>query len=143
MHVAIDDFGTGHSSLTTLRRYPAEAVKIDGEFVAQIGTAQGEKLVDALIGIAQGYGASIIAEGIETDEQRAFLRHGGCELGQGYFFAEPMDGARLGAHALIHAVAGEHPAAAPSRLPHRLFPGHQQICYRQGDAMRPNARRAT
>ncbi|MBV9829286.1 MAG: bifunctional diguanylate cyclase/phosphodiesterase [Alphaproteobacteria bacterium] len=122
VRVAIDDFGTGHSSLTTLRRYPAEAVKIDGEFIAQIGTSQGEKLVDALIGIAQGYNASIIAEGIETDEQRAFLRRGGCELGQGYFFAEPMDGARLGAHALIHAVAGERPAAAPSWMPPRLNP---------------------
>jgi diguanylate cyclase (GGDEF)-like protein len=116
IRVAIDDFGTGHSSLTSLRNYRVDTIKIDSAFIGQIGTPQGEKLVDALIDIAHGYGASVIAEGIETAPQRDFLRRGGCELGQGYLFAEPMDGARLGAYALVHATtAGDAARGAQVR----------------------------
>jgi diguanylate cyclase (GGDEF)-like protein len=114
VRVAIDDFGTGHSSLTSLRHYPVDTIKIDGEFIGQIGTPQGEKLVEALLNIARGYGASIIAEGIETAAQRDFLRASGCDLGQGYLFAEPMQGAQLGAYALIHAVNADR-AVPPVR----------------------------
>ena len=107
LRVAIDDFGTGYSSLNSLRHYPVETIKIDGEFIAQIGTAEGDKLVQALLNIAQIYGAAIIAEGIETVAQRDFLRNSGCGFGQGYLFAEAMDGALLGAYALTHAVKAD------------------------------------
>jgi len=113
--VAIDDFGTGNSSLTSLRDYRVDTIKIDGGFIAQIGTPQGEKLVDALIDIAHGYGASVIAEGVETEQQRDFLRRGGCELGQGFVFAEPMAGAKFGAYALMHAVHTDAAAGRPDR----------------------------
>jgi diguanylate cyclase (GGDEF)-like protein len=112
IRIAIDDFGTGYSSLNSLRHYPIDTIKIDGEFVAQIGTAEGEKLAQALLDIARMFGATIIAEGIETEAQRAFLRSGGCGFGQGYLFAEPMDGALLGAYALTHAVNGDPRSAA-------------------------------
>jgi diguanylate cyclase (GGDEF)-like protein len=113
IRVAIDDFGTGYSSLNSLRHYPIDTIKIDGEFVAQIGTAEGEKLAQALLDIARMFGATIIAEGIETEAQRSFLRGGGCGFGQGYLFAEPMDGALLGAYALTHAVNADPRAASP------------------------------
>jgi EAL domain-containing protein (putative c-di-GMP-specific phosphodiesterase class I) len=119
---AIDDFGTGAALLDGLGPYPIEAVKIDARFVAQIGSAAGEKLVEALLDTGRSQGATIIAEGIETAAQRDFLRRSGCTLGQGYLLAAPMDGALLGAYALTHAVAAAgrgrpaQSAAAPPAL---------------------------
>ncbi len=111
LRLAIDDFGTGTCSLDNLQRYPVDTIKIDGEFIAGIGTVAGEKLLRALLSIAQIYGAAIIAEGIETAAQRDFLCENGCSFGQGYLFAQPMDGALLGAYALTHAVSeGLEPA---------------------------------
>ena len=112
IHVAIDDFGTGYSSLNSLRHYPVDTIKIDAEFIAQIGTADGEKLAQALLNIARTYDAAIIAEGIETAAQRDFLHAGGCGFGQGYLFAEPMDGALFGAYALTHAANADRGAGA-------------------------------
>lgn len=113
IRVAIDDFGTGYSSLNSLRDFPVDTIKIDTEFVAQIGTADGEKLALALLDIARMFGAAIVAEGVETEAQRAFLRSAGCGFGQGYLFAEPMDGALLGAFALTHAVTTPRAPAPP------------------------------
>ena len=105
--LAIDDFGTGGSSLESVRRFAADAIKIDGRFIAQIGTPDGDKLLQALLDVARMSGAAVIAEGIETAAQRDFLREVGCGFGQGYLLAQPMDGALLGAFALTHAVAVE------------------------------------
>ncbi len=111
IQIAIDDFGTGYSSLNSLHTYPVDMIKIDAEFVARIGTADGEKLAEALLNIARTYDATIIAEGIETAAQRDFLEASGCGFGQGYLFAQPMAGALLGAYALTHAVnTGPEPA---------------------------------
>jgi len=116
--IAIDDFGTGYSSLGTLRHYPVDTIKIDTGFIGQIGTAEGEKLAQALLNIARMYGASVVAEGVETGAQHKFLREVGCDFGQGHFFARPMDAALLGTFALTR-LAGEDPANATDRL--RLF----------------------
>lgn len=104
---AIDDFGTGASSLDSLRRYRVDTIKIDGAFIAQIGTPDGDKLLQALFDVAQMSGATVIAEGIETAAQRQFLQEIGCGFGQGYLLAGPMGGALFGAFALTHAVAVE------------------------------------
>ena len=109
IRIGIDDFGTGYSSLSMLRQYPVDTIKIDAEFVQQIGTAQGDELTRALLNIARMYGAAIVAEGIETAAQRDFLRAADCGFGQGYLFGQPMDGALLGTHALTSAS----PAALP------------------------------
>jgi len=111
IQVAIDDFGTGYSSLNSLRHYPVDTIKIDAEFIAQIGTADGDKLAHALMNIARAYDAAIIAEGIETAAQRDFLAASGCGFGQGYLFAEPMAGALLGAYALTRAVGTDRASA--------------------------------
>jgi diguanylate cyclase (GGDEF)-like protein len=116
IQIAIDDFGTGYSSLNSLRNYPVDTIKIDAEFIARIGTADGEKLAQNLLNIAGTYDAAIVAEGIETVAQRDFLAAGGCGFGQGYLFAEPMDGALLGAYALTRAV-GADPAPARRSSP--------------------------
>jgi diguanylate cyclase (GGDEF)-like protein len=111
IHIAIDDFGTGYSALKTLRHYPVDTIKIDAEFIAQIGTAEGEERTRTLLNIARTYDAAIIAEGIETPAQRDFLKAGGCGYGQGYLFAEPMDGALLGAYALTRTAHANPPLA--------------------------------
>jgi diguanylate cyclase len=107
IRIAVAKFGTGHSALASLRHYPVDTIKIDAAFIAEIGTADGEKLARALLNIARTYDAAIVAEGIETPAQRDFLEAGGCGFGQGYLFGEPMDGARLGAYALTRAVAAD------------------------------------
>ncbi|MFI4947393.1 MAG: putative bifunctional diguanylate cyclase/phosphodiesterase [Alphaproteobacteria bacterium] len=112
VQIAIDDFGAGYSELHSLRHYPVDTVKIDAECIAQIGTAEGEQRAQTLLDIARSCDAAIIAEGIVTAAQRDFLCASGCGFGQGYLFAEPMDGALLGAYALTHAA---HAGRAPAR----------------------------
>jgi EAL domain-containing protein (putative c-di-GMP-specific phosphodiesterase class I)/GGDEF domain-containing protein len=93
MCLAIDDFGTGHSSLAYLQRLPAHVVKIDQAFVRNLGetTRPDFVLVETMIGLARKMGYRCVAEGIETSEAAAALAQIGCEEGQGYLFARPMD----------------------------------------------------
>ncbi len=91
---AIDDFGTSFSSLLHLRRYPIDALKIDGAVVAGIGKrADDEAICESIISLAGAVGASTVGEGIETAEQYAVLRSMGCQRGQGYLWspAVPID----------------------------------------------------
>jgi len=89
--VAVDDFGTGYSSLSYLRKLPVDAVKIDQSFVRQISTAGDDTtIVRAVIGMARGLKLRVIAEGVETLEEVAFLRAYRCEEAQGYYFSRPV-----------------------------------------------------
>jgi EAL domain-containing protein (putative c-di-GMP-specific phosphodiesterase class I) len=89
--VAIDDFGTGYSSLSYLQKFPVDAVKIDQSFVRQISTAGDDTtIVKAIIGMARGLKLRVIAEGVETPEETAFLRAYRCEEAQGYYFSRPV-----------------------------------------------------
>jgi diguanylate cyclase (GGDEF)-like protein len=89
--VAIDDFGTGYSSLSYLQRFPVDALKIDQSFVRQISTAGDDTtIVKAVIGMARGLKLRIIAEGVETLEEVAFLRAYRCEEAQGHYFSRPV-----------------------------------------------------
>lgn len=92
VHVAIDDFGTGYSNLSYLRNFPISSLKVDQSFVRTLpGRTQDSAIVKAIIAMGQGLGLSVVAEGIETPEQLQFLMQLGCDLGQGYYFAKPMD----------------------------------------------------
>ena len=91
VRVAVDDFGTGYSSLSYLRKFPVDAVKIDQSFVRQISTAGDDTtIVKAVIGMARGLKLRVIAEGVETQEQLAFLRAYRCDEAQGYYFSRPV-----------------------------------------------------
>lgn len=94
VQIALDDFGTGFSSLTHLRDFPIDKVKIDGSFIRNMASNhQSRLIVQALIAMARNLGKEVIAEGVETPEQRDLLLHLGCRYGQGYLFgfAERVD----------------------------------------------------
>ena len=97
--IALDDFGTGHSSLNYLKRLPVDIIKVDRTFVSGLGSdANDSAIVSAIASIARGLRVSVIAEGVETDDQLFVLRRLGCQYAQGYAFARPMrpaDFARL------------------------------------------------
>jgi diguanylate cyclase (GGDEF)-like protein len=94
--VAVDDFGTGYSSLRYLRRFDANIVKIDREFVQASSTEpRTEALVRSVMSMAAALDLTCVAEGIETLEQLALVRSHGCQFGQGYLLARPMPAAAL------------------------------------------------
>lgn len=88
--LAIDDFGTGYSSLNYLRRFPIDTLKIDRTFVNDIGTESGNGIVNAIVSMAQALGLDLVAEGVETAEQAAYLRERGCYSLQGYLISKPV-----------------------------------------------------
>lgn len=89
--IALDDFGTGYASLSHLRDYPVNCIKIDQSFVSGLGQSAGNTaIVQALVGLGKSLGLDIIAEGIETQGQLDFMSALGCTFGQGYFFSKPI-----------------------------------------------------
>jgi EAL domain-containing protein (putative c-di-GMP-specific phosphodiesterase class I) len=94
--LAIDDFGTGYSSLAYLRQFPVDIIKIDKSFVDDVvDEPTAAALTHGIIQLGQALQLSTIAEGIEHAGQLSSLSGGNCELGQGYYFAEPLTGAAL------------------------------------------------
>lgn len=86
--IALDDFGTGHASLIHLRDYPIDWIKIDRSFVSGMSlVGRSGTIVKAMIDLAHALDIKVVAEGIETEEQRAFLRGAGCDAGQGFLFS--------------------------------------------------------
>ena len=90
VRVSMDDFGTGYGSFRHLQEWDFHELKIDRGFVANIGADRSsEVIIQGFIAIAQGLGAEVVAEGIETAEQAAFLTELGCDVGQGYYYGKP------------------------------------------------------
>ncbi len=88
--LAVDDFGTGYSSLSYLKRFPIDTLKIDHSFIADLDTADGAAIVDAIMALAKTLKLRVIAEGIENEHQLAYLVAKGCDLLQGFYFARPI-----------------------------------------------------
>jgi two-component system, NarL family, sensor histidine kinase BarA len=87
---ALDDFGTGYSSLTCLRRFQFNEIKVDRSFVSNVGLTIDATIIQAVVSIGRALGLKVVAEGVETVEQHAFLRAAGVHVMQGYLFARPM-----------------------------------------------------
>jgi diguanylate cyclase (GGDEF)-like protein/PAS domain S-box-containing protein len=90
--VAIDDFGTGHSSLSYLKRFPVDRLKVDRSFTAEVpGDADQCAIVSAIVALAHALDIQVVGEGVETEAQREFLRNCGCDYLQGYLLGKPLD----------------------------------------------------
>ncbi|WP_286743100.1 EAL domain-containing protein, partial [Aquabacterium sp. UBA2148] len=89
LSVAIDDFGTGFSSLSVLRHLQAQRLKIDRSFIAEI--EHDSRIARMVVQLGQLLGMQVIAEGVETQAQHAMLQAMGCDEGQGWLFAHPME----------------------------------------------------
>jgi len=90
LDLAVDDFGTGYSSLSYLKRFPIDTLKIDHSFVSDMDTPDGAAIVDAIVALAQTLNLRVVAEGIETETQLAYLASKSCDLLQGFYFSRPI-----------------------------------------------------
>lgn len=115
VRIAIDDFGTGQSSLIYLRQFPIDAIKIDKEFMRDVAADEtAAAIVGYAIDLAHTLRLQVVAEGVETEAQYAFLRHCGCDLMQGYLFSRPLPATQI--QALLHDDRrGEPPNGLRSR----------------------------
>lgn len=106
--IALDDFGTGYASLTHLKQFPVDTIKIDQSFVSRLGAVESEDaaIVGAVIDLARSLAITTVAEGIETHAQAAHLVIMGCDVGQGFLFGRPMAAAQV-----IEAISGWDPEA--------------------------------
>lgn len=94
--IAVDDFGTGYASLSYLKHFPVDVLKIDRSFVANVlDNAEDARLVEAIIALGHSLGMQVVGEGIETAEQMTFLAERGCDLVQGYRFSPPLTADRF------------------------------------------------
>jgi diguanylate cyclase (GGDEF)-like protein len=91
VEIALDDFGTGYASLTHLQEYPVDIIKIDQSFIRGLTTdSASQAITSVVLGLGRSLGMKVVAEGVETAEQAAYLKAAGCDQVQGYFFARPM-----------------------------------------------------
>jgi predicted signal transduction protein with EAL and GGDEF domain len=110
VRIAMDDFGTGHSSLSNLRAFPFDKIKIDRSFVKSVNSnEQAAAIVRAVLGLGKGLGLQVLAEGVETAAELEFLGHEACREVQGYFLSRPQSIASF-----RQATHGEPGLAAPT-----------------------------
>ena len=89
--LALDDFGTGYSSLTYLKKMPVHSLKIDKQFIRDLLVNEEDtRIANIIIDLGRSLNLKVIAEGVETAEQEAYLTRRGCDIGQGYFFSKPV-----------------------------------------------------
>ncbi len=101
--IAMDDFGTGYSSLSYLRRYPFDTLKIDREFIQSLEENYSDRnLVKAAISMAQSLDLDVVAEGVETENQKKILEALSCDIIQGYLYSKPVPEFEI--EAVINAI---------------------------------------
>jgi len=109
--IALDDFGTGFSSMAYLNRFPIHTIKIDRVFVDGLGRSRdSEAIVQAIIAMSHALGKTVVAEGVETAQQMAFLSALRCDEIQGYHIARPMPSAELARFVSAYGTTKKLPA---------------------------------
>jgi EAL domain-containing protein (putative c-di-GMP-specific phosphodiesterase class I) len=115
--LAIDDFGTGYSSMSLLKKFPIDVLKIDRSFVREISNSSEDKAIaDAIIALGRALDLTIVAEGVETGEQEAFLRAHHCDQIQGYLISKPLPPDEFAAFMADHTLAELKAQAAKAAL---------------------------
>jgi diguanylate cyclase (GGDEF)-like protein len=115
VRLAIDDFGTGYSSMSLMKQFPIDTIKIDRSFVRDLeNSTQDRAIAKAIINMGKALGLTVVAEGVETTEQDAFLRGHACDELQGYLFSKPVPAAAV--PSLLRPVISS-PSLQPSSLP--------------------------
>ncbi len=115
--LAIDDFGTGYSSMSLLKKFPIDVLKIDRSFVRDISTnSEDQAIADAIIALGRALELTIVAEGVETAEQEAFLRAHDCDQIQGYLISKPVPANEFAAFMANHILAQLKAQAAKAAL---------------------------
>jgi diguanylate cyclase (GGDEF)-like protein/PAS domain S-box-containing protein len=117
VRVAMDDFGTGYSSLSYLSRFPVDVIKMDRSFLRPDTTREAIDLSSAVVALGSSLALEVVAEGIELDEQLSRLRDLGCELGQGFHFAHPMESGHLADYLAGRPEAGGEASGEPLAAP--------------------------
>jgi EAL domain-containing protein (putative c-di-GMP-specific phosphodiesterase class I) len=91
IRLSIDDFGTGYSSLDRLRQLQFDTIKLGNTFTQQIKNEYSQQFITAIVAMAHHIGKRVVAEGVETEEQRVYLKEINCDLIQGYLLSKPLD----------------------------------------------------
>ena len=117
VHIAIDDFGSGYSSLSYIKQFPIDCLKIDQSFVRDLGTDPNDAAIaKAVIALGHALGLQVVAEGVETDGQLAFLREHACDFIQGHYYSPPVGPEHV--LRLVRELSGElRPSGRPARDP--------------------------
>jgi EAL domain-containing protein (putative c-di-GMP-specific phosphodiesterase class I) len=111
VRLTIDDFGTGYSSLAYLKRFPIDCVKIDRSFIRDLPDDRDDaSITRSIIAMAHNMKLEVVAEGVETESQLAFLHAYGCDEIQGYLYSEPLDADAFEHFLDEHADRGSSPA---------------------------------
>jgi EAL domain-containing protein (putative c-di-GMP-specific phosphodiesterase class I) len=119
---AIDDFGIGYSSLSQLKRFPIELLKIDQSFVRDVPADAGDAaIVTGIVAMTHAMGVRVVAEGVETEEQRAFLADCGCDVIQGFLASPPLSRSDIEGAFVLASTGG--PQERGMRLPATDDPG--------------------
>ncbi|HEV2005516.1 MAG TPA: bifunctional diguanylate cyclase/phosphodiesterase, partial [Candidatus Limnocylindrales bacterium] len=142
VRIVLDDFGTGYSSLAYLRHLPLDTIKIDRSFVTDLDVQDPNVgIVRAVVSLAHGLGVSVVAEGIETDEQARRLRDLGCDMGQGYTWAHPADAIRT-SRFVTERIAAREGAPVP-RTPVQTAKRARNVARAKVSGGRPSAAAGT
>jgi diguanylate cyclase (GGDEF)-like protein len=121
--LAIDDFGTGYSSMSLVKKFPIDALKIDRSFVREImNDSEDKAIADAIIALGRALNLTVVAEGVETAEQEAFLRAHKCDEIQGYLISKPVPADEFAAFLANHAVAQLKTLAAQAAQRVKVLP---------------------
>jgi diguanylate cyclase (GGDEF)-like protein len=124
VHLAVDDFGTGYSSLRYLRKFEVDSLKIDQSFISQLASAPEEtSIVTAVISMGRSLKLRVVAEGVETRKELAFLQAHECDEAQGYYFSRPVPPPQF-ARLLGTGIAGPRVLSGEHFQPDELAPGH-------------------